>query len=187
MPFYSGNCIRNCHAGSFPACHGTSLLSLHFFQSQEICLSAPPEDEGLPLWEERKRNTIICLLITSLPTTEGGPVGAPRFWRRERHSGVSQHKALAQDIPAPLVLFGTVPSHPTTLLLTHRLSLAWDETFLPTYQCSHLCSHRNQQRGWRNCWDNIHVATMTSDTWNKAVLRGRDCYRRRQARTQLHC
>lgn len=194
MLFYSRNCNRNCHAGSFPACHenkpasaGTRLPSLLFFQSQDICLILAKHCQFV---KKGKRNTIICLLIASFPTTEGGPVGAPKFWRRERHNGASQHKAwhkIFQQRWSRSALFGTAPSHTTTLLLRHRVSLARDEILLPTYRCSHLCSHRNQQTGWRNCWDNIHVATMTSDTWNKVILRGRECYRRRRAQTRLRC
>lgn len=96
--------------------------SLPYIYSKAKRSASPPlGGEALPIWEERQRNTVICLLTTSFSTTEGGPVGAPKFWRRESHNGVSQHKAWhktrLQQCWSCLAVFGTVLSHSTTLLL----------------------------------------------------------------------
>lgn len=133
--------------------------------------------------KEHNNSPVDCFL----PYNRGWTSWSTQALEKRKTQWYQSTENMAQDTPAALVLFGTTPSHPTTLLLRHHVSPAWDEIFLPTYRCSHLCSHRNQQTGWRDCWDNIHVATMTSDTWNKAILHGRDCYRRRWAQTRLRC
>lgn len=115
MLFYSRNCNRNCHAGSFPACHenkpasaGTRLPPLLFFQSQDICLSAPPGGEALPICEERKKEHNNLPVDRFLPYNRGWPSRSTQVLEKRKTQWCQPTQSMAQDIPAALVPFGTV-------------------------------------------------------------------------------
>lgn len=114
-PSHSRSCSSSCHAGSFSACQenepssaGTRLSPFltPFPKLRDLLASSTWRRSTANLG--RERNTIIHLLNAYTPTTEAGGTGAPKFWRRQRHSGVSQHRAWHMtsitDIPAVLVL-----------------------------------------------------------------------------------